>query len=252
MWNNGFMIPRFHCPPDHATLAPGAHVDLPEAIARHAVKVLRMRSGDTLTLFDGRGGEWPATLTKVGAGGTALASIGVHIARECESSLAVTLMQGLPAGDKMDWVVEKCVELGVTAIQPVAAHRSVIRLSDERMARRVTHWNQIAAAACAQSGRNTVPVVAPILDLPQALVAAKAHNGARLLLDPGAATPLRDLPAATQVCVLVGPEGGWEDSERRAAQVAGFASMALGPRVLRTETAGAAVLAALQAVWGDF
>lgn len=247
------MIPRFHCPPAACTLAPGAQVELPEAAAHHAVKVLRMQAGDALILFDGEGGEWRAELAKVGPGRTARVALKAFVARECESPLAVTLAQALPAGDKMDWVVEKGVELGVAAIQPVAAKRSVIRLSAERMERRVAHWNQIARAACEQCGRNRVPMVAPVLDLPQYLALAKAQNALRLLLAPGADATLQELTRPTMpVIAMIGPEGGWETGEIQAALVAGFQAVRLGPRVLRTETAGAALVAALQAVWGDF
>ncbi|MDP1652328.1 MAG: 16S rRNA (uracil(1498)-N(3))-methyltransferase [Rhodocyclaceae bacterium] len=246
------MIPRFHCP---FPLAPGAQIELPEQAAHHALKVLRMKAGDTVILFDGRGGEWRAALvgTKVGAGGTARVALREFDDRESESPLDITLVQGLPSGDKMDWVVEKCVELGVTAIQPIAAKRSVIRLSAERMARRVTHWNAIAAAACEQCGRNRVPLVAPVLDLPQYLGVAKAQNARRLLLAPEGSGALQALDKPdVPVIIMVGPEGGWEEGEMLAAQVAGFQALRLGPRVLRTETAGAAALAAIQAVWGDF
>jgi len=256
MWNNPFMIPRFYCPTSagtHVTLAPGAHIELPENIARHAVKVLRMRQGDPLILFDGQGGEWQAELEKVGAGGTARAALRSFVECSCESPLNITLVQALPSGDKMDWIVEKSVELGVTAIQPVAAQRSVIRLSAERMERRVSHWNHIAAAACEQSGRNSVPVVAPILDLPQYLGIAKAQNALRLMLAPQAETALHVLTKPVDpILIMIGPEGGWDSSEILAAHVAGFQTIRLGPRVLRTETAGAAVLAAMQSIWGDF
>ena len=244
------MIPRFHCP---FPLAPGAQVDLPEAASHHALKVLRMKAGDSVILFDGRGGEWRAELLKVSAGGTARAALRDFSERDCESSLQVTLVQALPAGDKMDWIVEKCVELGIAAIQPVAAKRSVIKLSPERMARRVAHWNAIASAACEQCGRNRVPEVAPVIDLPQYLAGAKAQNARRLLLAPEGGTPLQSLEKpAEPVVVMIGPEGGWEEREMLAAQAAGCVAVRLGPRVLRTETAGAAVLAALQARWGDF
>jgi 16S rRNA (uracil1498-N3)-methyltransferase len=242
------MIPRFHCP---FPLAPGAQVELPEQAAHHALKVLRMKAGDTVVLFDGQGGEWHAEI--LGAGKTARVALKEFDDRESESPLDITLVQGLPSSDKMDWVVEKCVELGVTAIQPIAAKRSVIRLSAERMAKRVTHWNAIAAAACEQCGRNRVPQVAPVLDLPQYLGVAKAQNASRLLLAPQGGIALRALDEpAGPVIVMVGPEGGWEEGEILAAQVAGFASLSLGTRVMRTETAGAAVLAAMQARWGDF
>ncbi|MBA3034267.1 MAG: 16S rRNA (uracil(1498)-N(3))-methyltransferase [Gammaproteobacteria bacterium] len=246
------MIPRFHCP---FPLAPGAQVDLPEAAAHHAIRVLRLKEGAPLILFDGRGGEWQATI--VGAGGTASRMMRVALqsfdATDRESPLQITLAQGLPSGDKMDWVVEKSVELGVAAIQPVAAKRSVIRLSGERMDRRITHWNNIASAACEQCGRNQVPVVAPVLDLPRYLAQTKGQNTLRLLLSPDTGIALHELAKpSTPLVTLIGPEGGWEEGEMLAAQAAGFQPIRLGPRILRTETAGAAVLAAMQAIWGDF
>ncbi len=245
------MIPRLHCPPSHCTLGPGAQVELPEEATHHALKVLRMKAGDPLILFDGMGGEWHAEI--VGAGRTAHVAVHDFLARECESPLSVTLVQALPSGDKMDWVVEKCVELGITSIQPVAAKRCVIRLSAERMARRVMHWNQIARAACEQCGRNRLPEVAPVIDLPQYLALAKGQNALRLLLAPEAGTALRELAKPScPVILMVGPEGGWESGEMQAAQAADFQVLQLGPRVLRTETAGMSALAALQALWGDF
>jgi 16S rRNA (uracil1498-N3)-methyltransferase len=246
------MIPRFHCP---FPLAPGAQVELPEAAACHALKVLRMKAGESVILFDGRGGEWRAELlnSKVSSGETARVALREFSDRDVESPLPITLVQALPSGDKMDWVVEKSVELGVAAIQPVAAKRSVVRLSTERMARRVAHWNAIASAACEQCGRNHVPVVAPVLDLPQYLAVAEAQNARRLMLAPGSAVSLQALDKpAEPVIVMVGPEGGWEEGEMQAAQATGFQFLQLGPRVLRTETAGLAALAAMQAAWGDF
>lgn len=227
-------------------------MDLPEAAAHHALKVLRMKPGERVILFDGQGGEWQAEI--LGAGkAAARVALREFSERECESQLDVTLVQALPAGDKMDWVVEKCAELGVRAIQPVAAKRSVIRLSAERMERRVAHWNAIAAAACEQCGRNRVPEVAPVLDLPQYLGMAKAQNALRLMLAPEGGVVLRNIAQpAGPVIVMVGPEGGWEEGEMQAAHAAGFHALRLGPRVLRTETAGAAILAALQSTWGDF
>lgn len=247
------MIPRFHCPPSICALAPGAQINLPEQAAHHAIKVLRMKAGDRVILFDGRGGEWQAELLKVSPGDTARVALRDFSDRDSESPLQVTLVQALPSGDKMDWIVEKCVELGIAAIQPVTAKRSVIKLSAERMARRVAHWNAIASAACEQCGRNRVPLVAPVIDLPQYLAEAKAQNARRLLLAPEGGTALNALENPVEpVVVLIGPEGGWEEGELLAAQAAGCMAVRLGPRVLRTETAGAAALAALQARWGDF
>jgi len=243
------MIPRFY---SSEPLSHGASIDLPPNAAHHAIRVLRLRDGAALTLFDGTGGEWRATL-KVGGGGTATAMLDAPVERDCESPLAITLVQALPSGDKMDWVLEKCVELGVAAIQPVTTKRSVIRLSPERMARRLEHWRTIATAACEQCGRNRLPVVAPVLDLPHYLATAKTTHAERLILAPEGKMGLSALPRPEiPIIVMVGPEGGWEENELRAAQTAGFRLLRLGPRILRTETAGMAALAAMQAVWGDF
>jgi 16S rRNA (uracil1498-N3)-methyltransferase len=243
------MIPRFHCP---LPLSPGALVELPAAVAHHAVRVLRMPHGAPLILFDGAGGEWRATL-KLGAGGAAYAQLGEFCAVEREAPFSLTLAQALPAGDKMDWIVEKCVELGVAAIQPIAARRSVIRLAPERMARRVAHWNAIAVAACEQCGRNRTPIVAPALDLAQYLAQATRQNAVLFTLAPESEQTLKTLPRpTTPIIAFIGPEGGWDATETQAMQAAGCIELRLGPRVLRTETAGAALLAALQALWGDF
>ncbi len=242
------MFPRFYSP---EPLSPGAGIDLPEEAAHHAVRVLRMQEGDRLRLFDGRGGEWTVRLVRL--------KPVPHVAmesfdpRDCEPPLHVTLVQGLPSGDKMDWVIQKSVELGVAAVQPVAARRSVIRLSGEKAERRARHWQGVAISACEQCGRNRLPTVAPLLDLAQYLARPPQENELRLVLAPGSTKRLRDLPVPRgPVTLLIGPEGGFEESESRAAQVAGFVPLGLGPRVLRTETAGPSALAALMTQWGDF
>ena len=242
------MIPRFFCP---FPLHPGATVELPVEAAHHALKVLRVGAGDTAILFDGRGGQWRATLNP--AGRSLRATLNEYDAADCEPPLALTLVQALPAGDKMDLVVQKAVELGVCRIQPVAAKRSLVRLAGDRAARRVEHWRNIAIAACEQSGRNRVPAVAPILDLPQYLGVTARENGLRFVCAPEASGSLRDMEAPeVPVSVLVGPEGGFEESELLAARAAGFRPVRLGPRVLRTETAGLGALAAMMALWGDW
>lgn len=242
------MIPRFFCP---FPLHPGATVELAADAAHHALKVLRVAAGDTAILFDGRGGQWRATLNPAGKG--LRATLEEFDDADSESPLALTLVQGLPSGDKMDLVVQKAVEMGVRRIQPVAAKRSVVRLSGERAERRVEHWRNIAIAACEQSGRNRVPAVAPILDLPQYLGIAAQENALRFVCAPGVAVRLRELPAPEgPVSLLVGPEGGLEEGELLAARAAGFRAVALGPRVLRTETAGLGAVAAMMALWGDW
>lgn len=245
------MIPRFHCPFPLAPFAPGDQIELPAAAAHHALRVLRLKAGAPLILFDGLAGAWRGEI--VGAGGTARVTLREFDPRNNESPLDITLVQALPSGDKMDWVVEKAVELGVTAIQPVAAKRCVVKLTPERMTRRVAHWNHIASAACEQCGRNRVPRVAPVLDLPQYLAVAKGQNALCLLLAPETGVALRELnKPTTPVIFMIGPEGGWEEGEMQATQAARFQALRLGPRVLRTETAGVATLAAMQIVWGDF
>jgi 16S rRNA (uracil1498-N3)-methyltransferase len=240
------MIPRFFCP---TPLLPGAQVELPDEAAHHALKVLRVGAGDTAILFDGRGGQWRATLHPVGKHLRATLD---HFEEPVnEPPIHVTLVQCLPAADKMDFVVQKAVELGVSAIQPVAAKRSVIRLSGERMERRVSHWQNVAVAACEQSGRNVVPTVAPIFDLPQYLDRAGEQNEPRLICLPTGGVRLREIATPTRLTVLIGPEGGFEDNEEKVALAAGFKPLGLGPRVLRTETAGPAALAAIMSLWGD-
>lgn len=242
------MIPRFFCP---FPLHPGAHVELTAEAAHHALKVLRVGAGDTAILFDGRGGQWQATLQP--AGKALRATLDSFDDADREPALDLTLVQALPASDKMDFVVQKAVELGVRRIQPVAAKRSVIKLAGERAERRVEHWRNVAIAACEQSGRNQVPSVAPILDLPQYLGIAAQQNGMRLICAPGVAARLRDLAAPEgPLSLLIGPEGGFEDGEILAARAAGFHAIGLGPRVLRTETAGLGAVAAMMALWGDW
>ena len=241
------MIPRFHCP---FPLHPGAVVALPDDAAHHALRVLRIAPGAPAVLFDGRGGHWSASLQP--AGKQVLATLVAFDDHEIEPPLAVTLAQCLPAGDKMDLVVQKAVELGVARVVPIAAKRSVIRLSGERMARRVAHWQAIAIAAAEQSGRNRVPTVEPVVDLPQYLASAAAQDGTRWICLPQAPVRLRECAPKTNVDLLIGPESGFEESEIRATQAAGFTPVSLGPRVLRTETAGLAALAGMMALWGDW
>ena len=238
------MIPRFFCP-----LVAADHIELPEPIAHHALRVLRLNVGDTLMLFDGEGTEYLAVIESAGRSVSVRIESSERVDRE--SPLSVTLYQALPAGDKMDWVVQKAVELGVNAIVPVAAERSVLKLTGDRAAKRLAHWQSVAVSACEQCGRNRVPQVGGILPWPQALAACAATH--RLILAPGGQVRLRDMPPLTgEIALFVGPEGGWSEPERAAARAAGLQPLSLGPRVLRTETAGLAALAALAARFGDF
>lgn len=240
-------LPRFYC---RDALSPGAHVDLPEPVARHAVRVLRLPPGAPMVLFDGRGGEYLAHIQRIERD-RVVAELASWTEVERESPLQVTLVQALQAGDKMDFTIQKAVELGVSAIVPVDSRRSVLKLAGERAARRVAHWQGVAASACEQCGRNQVPIVAPLERLDQWL-ARPADGALRLMLAPDAEMTLADLAPAQQVQLLIGAEGGLDPQEVIAARQAGFQAVRLGPRVLRTETAGLAALAALQALWGDF
>ncbi|WP_426195877.1 16S rRNA (uracil(1498)-N(3))-methyltransferase [Massilia sp. DWR3-1-1] len=240
-------MPRFYCP---QPLAAGATIDLPAAVAHHAW-VVRLQPGTTLTLFNGEGGQFDAellTLDKKGASARILA----FTARECELPYPLTLVQALPEAGKMDWIIEKSVELGVAAIVPVLAQRSVVRLSGERAEKRHAHWQGIIVAAAEQSGRNRLPALAPLSQLRE--FTASAGGAQRILLSPRAQQPLAAWAAARApqaLTVLIGPEGGLTDEEEAAALEGGAIALGLGPRVLRTETAGLAVLATLAAIWGE-
>jgi 16S rRNA (uracil1498-N3)-methyltransferase len=218
--------------------------------AHHVIHVLRLQAGAPLTLFDGLGIEYSALIKRIDKGGLTLTITGRRSVSR-ESPLITVLAQGISSGERMDYTVQKCVELGITAIQPLITQRSVVRLTGERAGKRVAHWQSVAAAACEQCGRNLMPTILPVQPLTQWLGAPA--KGTRYLLSPHAATRLRDLePPQGPLTLLVGPEGGWNEGEAEAARTQGFKPLALGPRVLRTETAAVAALAAMQAVWGDF
>ena len=230
-------------------LSPGALIDLPAAAARHAVTVLRLQKGDALILFNGEGGEYRASLIAANKHEARVRVAEFH-AIERESPLAVTLALGISAGERMDYSLQKATELGVSAIVPLATERSVVKLTGERADKRLQHWQNVVIAACEQCGRNRVPAVAPVQTLYSYL--ARVSGGARLLmLSPDAATPLKKIPPSAALVLLVGAEGGFSPAEHEAARASGFEAVSLGPRVLRTETAPVAALAALQTLWGD-
>ena len=242
--------PRFHCP---MPLAVGERTALPERVAHHATRVLRLRSGDGLTLFNGAGGEYSARITTVER---ARVSVEVRhwLAVERESTLSITLVQALQAGEKMDLTAQKAVELGVDRIVPVISRRSVVRLADERAQRRLEHWRGVVTAACEQCGRNRLPEVAAPESLEEWLARAPQSGAVRLMLAPAARCSLATLPApvaGAHVELLIGAEGGLAPEEMQLASRCGFLSLRLGPRILRTETAGLAALAAIQFLWGD-
>ena len=239
-------MPRFHCP---QPLVPGSLVDLPEAVAHH-LHVVRHQSGDELVLFNGEGGQARARIADIGKR-RASAEILALEAVDVELPFRVTLAQGMPEGSKMDWIVEKAVELGAAGIVPLAAQRSVVRLSGERADKRLTHWQAVVVSASEQCGRNRLAGVAPVQDFNRWL--GQGADGVRILLSPRADASLaawvRQTPAR-DVTLLVGPEGGFTDQEEDAARAAGALALSMGPRVLRTETAGLAALAILAAGWG--
>lgn len=202
-----------------------------------------------MVLFDGRGGQYPATIERIERD-RVYAELGAWEDVECESPLAITLVQALQAGDKMDFTIQKAVELGVRDIVPVDSRRSVLKLSGERAAKRVAHWQGVVASACEQCGRNQVPLVAPLERLENWL-ARPTQAPLRLMLAPDAEDTLLSIPPAKEVQLLIGAEGGLDPQEMIAARQSGFRAVRMGPRVLRTETAGLAALAVLQALWGD-
>jgi 16S rRNA (uracil1498-N3)-methyltransferase len=238
------MLPRFHV---DVSLTVGDTSPLPAEAAHHALRVLRLRDGDSIVLFNGRGGEFQATLKAAGA--AAAASIDAFDPIERESPLQLTLLQALVAADKLDWIVEKAVELGVARIVVAPSQRSVVRLDAARAAKKLQHWRSVVRAACCQCGRNRLPMLdyCPTFE---AMLAAVPASIQRLVLLPGAAMQLQE--ATTDgAAVLVGPEGGLTAEEETGATRAGFGTVQLGPRILRTETAGLAALAAMQALGGD-
>jgi len=239
--------PRFYL---DQPLAPGARFNLPAGPARHAVRALRLAVDDAITLFNGHGGEYPARIERIQKDEVAVSVTGFADV-ERESRLRVMLAQGISSGERMDYTLQKAVELGVAAIPPIAAKRSVVKLAGERADKRVTHWQGIVASACEQCGRNQVPVVAAPMTLANWL--GQQEAGRLLFLSPTAEARLADLPSSTaQDWLVAGPEGGFEADEIAALHAAGAVPVRLGPRVLRTETAALAALAAMQTLWGDF
>jgi 16S rRNA (uracil1498-N3)-methyltransferase len=230
-------------------LAVGKSCSVEGSAANHIMRVLRARDGDPLTLFDGRGGEYGARI-KGFRKDSVQVDVQEHRDVERESALDLTLVQGVSRGERMDWVVQKATELGVRRIVPILTERSVVKLDERQSEKKLQHWRAIAISACEQCGRNRVPEVAAPSNFFDAIRATDA-SAARLLLSPTASLRSRDLPRPTAVTLLIGPEGGLADNEEEFAIRTGFQPVQLGPRILRTETAAIAALAALQHDFGD-
>jgi 16S rRNA (uracil1498-N3)-methyltransferase len=238
------------------TLSTNAQLPLPETAARHVIRVLRLAPGDALRIFDGRGGEFEARIATVMRDRVTVC-LGAAVPNDSESPLRITLLQGVARGEKMDLILQKATELGVTAIRPLLTARSTVKLDTEGIAKRHAHWTGVIAAACEQSGRATLPTLAPTATLPSELMLGSAEL--RLLLAPEQASA--SLPELLEwhadaahhgIRLLIGPEGGFDDAEIAQTLAAGFLRCRLGPRVLRTETAGLAAIAALQVLAGDW
>ena len=239
------MVPRSYV---DAPLRAGSVCTLPEDTAHHAVHVLRLRDNDEVTLFNGRGGEYAARIASIQRLRMAL-DVLEHRAIERESPLRVTLVQGVSAGERMDSTVRKAVELGVAEVQPVLATRSVARPKGERAENRRAHWQKVVIAACEQCGRNRIPEVQPLVPLADY---RPKGDGMKILLSPRAELRFSEaVKDSTAFILAAGPEAGFTAEEEAALAAAGFVPVSLGPRVLRTETAAVAALAALSALRGD-
>ncbi|MDO4877752.1 MAG: 16S rRNA (uracil(1498)-N(3))-methyltransferase [Neisseria sp.] len=239
-------MPRFFIA---AVLLPQQTLALSDKIVRH-LHVLRCRAGDEITLFNGDGCSYPAVLQTLEKR-AATAFVCGKRPSENESPLHITLIQAVSSGERMDITLQKSVELGVSEIIPVNSERSIVKLSGERAAKRVVRWQEIVFSACEQSGRDTIPKVHPLLPYRQALRKLPDAD-VKLLMSPNRTQSLHGLPAPQRVILMVGPEGGWTKAEEVLALAAGFQAVRLGGRVLRTETAAMAAMAAMQTLWGDF
>jgi len=242
-------MPRFYCPPP---LPSSSSFNLPQEAAHHASRVLRLKEGSKVEVFDGLGNERHGVIVEISGKHVALGDI-VEIEANRESLLHIVLAQSLTSSEKMDWIIQKATELGVAEIQPLATERSVARLTPERATKRIEHWQQVAISACEQCGRNLLPQINAPLDMMLWLQHVRASQITKLVLSPEGATPLSSQSKPQdKVALLIGAEGGFSQAENIAALQCGFTAIRMGTRVLRTETAAIAGLAALQTLWGDF
>lgn len=230
-------------------LASGSTIELPDEALRHLVQVLRMQAGETLTVFNGEGGEYAATLATASRKGATLA-IGAHDPVSREAPIAISIAQCVSKGDRMDYALQKSTELGAAAFVPVLSARGVVKMDGERWEKKVEHWRGVVVSAAEQSGCTQVPTVAMPLSFEQ--LVASPQPGLKLILAPGGSTTLAGLPRAEYITALIGPEGGFAPAELELADRHGWLRLGLGPRILRTETAPVALLAALLAQHGDW
>ena len=229
----------------------GSDMTLGSEQARYLGRVLRLRVGDDLLVFDGEGSEFQATITKMDKTSITV-RVGEKTHTSAESPLRVHLVQGISRGERMDFIVQKATELGVKRITPVLAEFGVVKLDADRAAKRREHWHRVAISACEQCGRARVPLIDAPIRLKTWFGSRPQQVDSDIILKPGASTPLRRIGSpVTKICLLIGPEGGFSRTEYEDAEVAGFQAVSLGPRVLRTETAATASIAILQSEWGD-
>lgn len=248
------MHARFYHP---MKITVGQIVALSTENKHHAARVLRLRKGDAITLFNGDGGEFSAHIETISKSSTTVLIDAYHDI-DCESPLHIELAQAICVNEKMDWIIQKTVELGVTCIQPVTTDRSIVHLSDERSSKRLQHWQRIIISACEQCGRNHVPQILPLITLLEWLSQKKitqSEHDVRFMLSTTATEGLRDIPKPSvdaNLALVIGPEGGFTQEEEVAILHTGFIPLRLGKRVLRTESAALAAIAAIQARWGDY
>ena len=241
--------PRFYCPPP---LPLSTNFELPPAAAHHASRVLRLRVGDAVQIFDGIGNALDATINQITGKRVILGNLQTCMP-PASSGLHIILAQAMCSSDKMDLIVQKATELGAAEILPVQSQRSIAKLSAVRAEKRAEHWRSVAISACEQSGRNDLPVIHAPLELEAWLLSMHKAPGSKFILLPGGATQLQAQPKPQiSATLLIGPEGGFSADEANIALQMGFAPVLLGPRVMRTETAAIAGICALQTLWGDF
>lgn len=248
------MHARFYHP---AEITIGQLIELSVENIHHAARVLRLKKGDAVTLFSGHSGEFSGYIENISKSSTTVLIEAYHDI-DCESPLDITLAQAICVNEKMDWIIQKAVELGVTCIQPVSTIRSIVHLSDERSSKRLQHWQKIIISACEQCGRNHLPQISPLISLPEWLSQKKTTQSSHdlnFMLSTTASESLRNIaqpPASAHLALVIGPEGGFTQEEEMAILHTGFIPVRLGKRILRTESAALATISALQTLWGDY